>query len=738
MNKKIALVTAMCMLLSSTAIFADNKESDAQVKAPINEPIKTSLVDSQAMVQEAKEVSEEKLTQILTDIKKRFVIDDKEATFRYSVNYESGINVYNFSWENDKATTYLKYGEDGNVYWYYNYSKESKLPVYEVKTKTLPKYNKNEAKAIAENFILKALPKQHVDFKMTGDTGNLNASMYNFEFKYLKNNIPVEGISSTVLVDSITGKVSNFSTSLNNSISYESANAILSPEDAKKAYKNELGIKLIYSSEYDYEKNVFKNTKILYVPVYGNEYVIDAKTGNRINLYRDLYNMGYGEKGSANESIQDAGPKEVQLTEQEIAEIQQKAKLSSLVEVKAKINEYKLELLEKDMSVTSAQLYESKINADSGYIWSVNYASADDKKNLSVQLDAKTLELIGFSSYGSGYGENKISSSNIERAKLEASKTIKKYSKISEKNLYMDQTYLNEQIGISSQYVYVKYLRKENSIEFPENYVNVAYDALNNKIVSYNKNWYDIKLPQAGKIISPDAIYDKIFKENQIELKYRVIYESSSKISGKLIYEVNQDNYKKPLSFDAVSGERIVADSESDTTIKEYKDLSKSKYQDEIRALTLLGIGFKGGDLYPEKTISHDEFLYLISQTFEYTPMPLYDIKMLSQDQKNIIEEQLRARAILDKDENLQNRNISNQEAVKYLVRALGYEKLALHTEIFKLNITDSKDVLEKYYGYVAIGDALDIIVKDKENIFMPSGNATRDKALKMIYNYLR
>lgn len=732
MNRKIALVTAMCMLLSPTSIFADSKGSEAEVKTSIN----TSLVDSQATVQEGKEVSEEKLTQILTDIKKRFLIDDKEATFRYSVNYESGINVYNFSWENDKTSTYIKYGEDGNVYWYYNYNKENKLPVYDVKIKNLPKYNKNEAKAIAENFILKAFPKQHIDFKLIRDTGNLNSNMYNFEFKYSKNNIPVEGITAVVLIDSITGKISNFTTSLNNSILYESDAAIINSEEAKKAYKNELGMKLIYSAEYDYEKNIFKNTKILYVPAYGNEYVIDAKTGKRINLYTDLYNMAYGGK-AANESTADTAPK-VQLTEQEIAEIQQKAKLSSLVEVKTKINEYKLELLEKDMSVTSAQLYESKINTESGYIWSVNYASADDKKNLSVQLDAKTLELIGFSSYGSESGENKISASHIERAKLEADKTIKKYSKISDKNLYIDETYSNEQIGSSSQYVYLRYLRKENSIEFPENYINIVYDVLNNKILSYNKNWYDIKLPQPGKIISSDVIYDKIFKENQIELKYRVIYESSSKIIGRLIYEVNQDNYKKPLVFDAVSGQRIVSQNESDTTIEEYKDLSKSKYKDEISALTLLGIGFKGGELYPAKNIGHDEFLYLISQTFEYTPRPLYDIKSLSQSQKDSLEDQLSARGILDKNEKMQNRSITNQEAIKYLVRALGYEKLAVHTEIFKLNIADLKNVSEKYYGYVAIGDALDIIVKDKENKFLPSGTTTRDQALKMIYNYLK
>ena len=152
-----------------------------------------------------------------------------------------------------------------------------------MKIKSLPEYDRSEAKVIAENFLLKALPKQSRDFRIKQGTGNLSSDMYSFEFEYFRNSIPAEGISATVMVNSITGDISNFSTSLNNSISYESYEGALTPQSAEKAYRSELGVKLVYQSEYDYEKNVFKRTKLLYVPAYGNEYVIDAKTGKRIN-----------------------------------------------------------------------------------------------------------------------------------------------------------------------------------------------------------------------------------------------------------------------------------------------------------------------------------------------------------------------------------------------------------------------------------------------------------------------
>lgn len=735
MKKIAALTTMTCLLLSTGMIYAQTPGNAAAV-SPQPQAIDASLVDSQASSVQGKEVSEEKLTGIISDIKKRFVIDDRGATFRYSVNYESGITLYNFSWESQETSTYMKYGEDGNVYWYYSYAKESGIPSYQVKIKSLPKYDRAEARVTAENFLLKALPKQSRDFRIKPGTGNLSSDMYSFEFEYLRNSIPAEGITASIMVNSITGEVSNFSTSLNNSISYEAYAGALTPQSAEKAYRSEIGVKLIYQSEYDYEKNVFSRTKLLYVPAYGNEYVIDAKTGKRINLYRDFYDMQYAGRGEG-EATKDSAPM-IQLTEQEMTEIQSKAKLSSLIQAKTKIAGYGLELLEKDMAVTSAQLYESKMNTKSGYIWSVNYSSPDDRKNLSVQLDAGNLEIMGFSSYGYGYSDNQISQAQIDKARVKAAETLKRYAGISQEVLKLDEVYLSEQLGSRSQYVSVRYVREENSVEFPENYVNIVYDTASQKIKSYYRNWYDIELPKPSNTVSSDIIYDKIFKENKIELKYRIIYASSSKIDGKLIYEINQDDYRKPLVFDALTGERIVAANDSDMAIEEYKDISQSRYQEEIKTLMLLGIGFKGGELRPSAAIRHDEFLYLISQTFEYTPVPLYSMERLSDSQITSIEQQLVSRGIIDRDEKLQSRAISHQEAVKYLIRALGYEKLAVHTEIFKLNLADAEKVTEKFYGYVAIGDALDIIVKDAQNRFLPSSNTTRDQALKMIYNYLR
>lgn len=728
MKRRLAAVTIFFMVVSSTSIFA-------QEAGPENgsiSSIPSGLQGPASIITQDKEVSPEKLTEILSKIKQKFVIYDEDAVFKYSIDFEYGINMYNLSWDSENYNTYIKYGEDENIYWYYSYAKEKSRPEINPKIKSLPAYDKKQASAIAEDFIQKSLPKEYNNFKFKANTGTLNSNVYNFELEYYKNEIQVDPISATIVVDAVTGKIINFSTSLNNSIEYEDQNGVLSLAQAKEAYKSQLGVKAIYQSEYNYKDNTIDNVKLVYVPVYGREYVIDAKTGKRINQYGNEMGASTSKEMTSSDQGQPA------LTEQEISEIQSKSDLASLNQVKAKIATYGIEILKSDMTVNSAQLYESKLNTSSGYIWSVNYIGSGNQTSANIRVDAKTMELVGFNLNNNEYSENQITKAQLEKAKLMAEKSLSRYSKLSKSKLSLDTVNLSEQENSKSPYVYIRYIRVENTVEFPENYVDMTYNVANNTVISFNQNWYNLKFPDPKNIVSKDTIYNQVFKENQIMLKYKINYLSNSAIKSNLIYEVNQDDYSKPIIFDALTGKRIVSDQPEKAAPSEYKDLDKSKYQKEIQTLLTLGIGFSGGELNPKKTINQDEYLYLIAQTFEYMPVPLYKMETMTQLQKNNIEEQLRARGVLLDDEKLLSQEITGEEAVKYLVRALGYEKIAVNSQIFKLDINDKDKVSDKYTGYVAIGDVLGIIIKDDNNNFDPQRKTTREEALKMVYNYLK
>lgn len=730
MKKKIAIATIICMISASSSVFAQEVYMEKTVDnlAKVKDIHDVQVID--------KEVSPEKLKLILTDVKQRFVVYDQDASFKYSLSLENGINMYNLSWDGPKYSTYIKYGEDKNVYWYYSSKKDQGI-YSETRIKQLPGYEKKHAQDIAQAFLQKALPSEYKNFKLKQDSGNLSSNMYSFEFIYTQNDIKVDGVMTNVLVDAADGKIISYSTSMDSSVKYNDIAGTISKEEAKKAYENELGVKLIYQSQYDYEKNKIDKLNLVYIPNYSTEYVIDAKTGKRINISSNMNGGGYAGVSMLDKGASE-GANQVTLTEQEIADIKSKADLASLNEAKAKVKSYNLEILDSNMAVESAQLYESKENTKSGYIWSISYIGDSFEKRASVELDAKSLDLIGFNSYNYSYSENEINSLQVENAKKDAEKILNKYSNIKLNNLLLDENSIQNQLKNKNAYIYLTYNRVENNVEFPENYIDITYDVSKQKIISYRKNWYEIKFPSAENIVSKTTIYDKIFKENDISLKYKISYNKSMKAISNLVYEVNQDDYTKPLIFDALTGKRVIAENYTSKPELKYSDVEKSKYKEEINTLLALGIGFQGSELKPQTFIRQDELLYLISQTFEYVPVPLYKIESLTQAQKKEIEDQLRYIGVLAENETMTAKQITKEETAKYLVRALGYEKIASHSEIFKLGINDATEVEPSNIGYIAISDALNIIIKDQKNNFSPKEKTTREEALKMIYNYLK
>ena len=725
MKRKLAMAMIVCMIATSSAAFSQEI---------IKNDVKLIPTEEKEVSAEEKEVSQEKLKNIISDVKQRLVIYDQDANFIYSVSLENGINMYSLSWDGPKYGTYIKYGEDKNIYWYYS-SQKDKEAYSSTRFKQLPSYDKNNAQNIANDFLQKVLPNEYKNFILKKDSSELNSNIYSFEFNYLKNNIEVDGITANILVDASDGKIVSYSTSLDSGIKYPDSSNIISKEIAKNTYKEELGLKLIYESDYDYEKNTIKKINLRYIPNYGQEYVIDAKTGKKVNISRITEGGGYAgvsmlDKGASNETSQ------VRLTEQELSEIKSKADFASVNQAKEKIQSYGLEILDSNMKVDSAQLYETKRDSKSGYTWSLTYTSSNSENIVNVYLDAKTLELLGFSSYNYTYTDVGVTKSQIEEAKKESEKIIKKYSDVSMKNLKLDENSIQYQIDSKTPYIYLTYIRLEGGIEFPENNIYTIYDINKSKIVSYQKRWEDIKFPDTANVVSLDQIYDKIFKENDISLKYKISYDKSKTVAF-LVYEVNQNDYTKPLIFDALTGNRLVSKISTKPEL-EYKDIEKSIYKDEIKTLLSLGIGFQGGELKPQENIRQDELLYLIAQTFEYVPVPLYKIDKLTSDQKKDIERQLRSIGVLSKNETMTSKAITREETVKYLVRALGYEKIASRSEIFNLAIKDSSSVENSYKGYVAIGDVLNIITKDQNANFKPKDNTTREEALKMIHNYLK
>ena len=80
---------------------------------------------------------------------------------------------------------------------------------------------------------------------------------------------------------------------------------------------------------------------------------------------------------------------------------------------------------------------------------------------------------------------------------------------------------------------------------------------------------------------------------------------------------------------------------------------------------------------------------------------------------------------------------VKREQAVKFIVRALGYERAAILENIFDTRFNDKAEITQGLHGHVAIARALGIVAGDDNGNFHPQRRVTRAESAIMLYNFL-
>lgn len=714
MKNKAAIMSVMMstMLMNPMSIYAETM-AENNVSMPGAGIMVDKMDEAKPSAGAGSELSESKLEKIITDVKKRLPINDKEAEFNYSVGLEYGQNYYSLSWETKEASQQVRYGADGNIYDYYHYPKMDYGIGQEIKK--LPEYTQAEMARLAQEFLAKCFPAEYKNFTLTRN--EFNRGNHNLEYRYSKNGIPVENVTASVTINDSTGQIRSYGTSYNGAVKYDATGGIVSKASAEQTYKTKMGLKKIYTYDYDYENKTLKNVKIVYVPRLDSRYAIDAKTGAVVLTQEGRYRLN--ESKSMGGAVQDAASN---LTPQERTQIQLKSGLKSMEQAQAAVQG--TGLVPRDAKLTGTSLYE-RIYDETTYVWSLNYTKGEDY--YGIELDAESLALTSFYGGATYSSEKAVTANDIAKAKAAAASFVNKFGQKYQGKMELNTAELENNIGTKTNTVVLEYVRFENDAYLMGNGINLTYDIKQNKIVGYNLNWTKINLPKYSTYADENIVFKQIFEENKIGLTYKLSLDENTQTDrAKLYYDVQGD---QPLVFSAQTGERIK--SEAISTGITYSDINDSQYKDEINALAALGIGFKDGKLAPKATITQKEFLDLLLQTKQYYyPMPL-------DAGKDINTAPYVAASLLLKGEQITNNPLTRQEAAKYIVRAAGYEKLAQHTEIFVAQIPDISQADNALKGHIIISNTLGFTDTGKNQKFSPKSSTSREVALKMIYNYL-
>ena len=685
MRKRVSLLLALVMVITAIPFAAFAQEYDKQLEDAI---IKS---------------------------KELFSIGEEYDRFDYSISTYDDKMSFHLYWSDSKnaiGSIDVTITSDGIVtdYGKWSVSSDKDRP-------KLPKVSKEEGLKVAQEFIARVSPqfKDNLEYVKDNEPLNIYSNSYRYYFVRTVNNIPYYNNGINVYVDNFTGEVISYYVNWDMDLKFADTKGVMPIDKANNLYREKLGLDLIYKPKYN--SNAIEYY-LVYGPLYYNLY-LNAKTGEVVLNY-EYYG---GAMGALTSDADEAKEKNLS-----------PAELEAVESVKGIINKEEAEKiardileLDKDYKASYVRLYKSW-NRDDSYYWHLSFEknANNEYRSANISINAKTKEVISFDRY-EPIPEAAKAKYNKEQSLDIAKKLIEKLAK-DKKDLVELNEYQNIVVPLYDQNYYSFYfIRKYGNAYVENNGINISVDAVNGKVTSYYLNWNEAEFPSQDNIITKDKAHDILLEQVGLELRYINPYvDGRDNKEAVLVYGLKSN---KPSDLDAYTGKILDSDGDpyEESRVITYNDIENSYAKDKINILAQFGIALPGEEFRPKDEIIQKDFLYLLAKV---------DYSYLEIDDEERLYQYLINRGIIKDKEKAPEAKVTKEEAIKYIIRALYYDKIADIEGIFKDIFKDSNDISPELKGYAAIAYGLNI-VEGSNGYLNPKKNISREDAANMIYNYL-
>ncbi|WP_024831658.1 YcdB/YcdC domain-containing protein [Ruminiclostridium josui] len=668
----------------------------------------------------------------------------KECTkFSYNIYNRNDRIVWSLLWndEDSQKNINVQIDEDNLISSYNSYDYMENV------NKKIPKYSKDQAKKIAEQFVNHLNPKLLDKFKLNESNAYGYSGGYNFGYVRQENGINFENDFINVSINSYTGKVVTYTCNYSKDTKFEDPSNIISLNQAQKAYAEKLGLKLVYNVKLENEKPV---TYLAYVPKTTNKY-IDAVTGEVVTVknYRMLENGATEyEKYALMDTAATGSISNIALTPDELEAVNGISNLITKEAADKKLRSISTFNLDSSYKLTNSYLGKDWRYSNS-LAWTLTYTKVLDEskkliRQIHITVDAKTGLLIEF---WADYipDSNAVPQKSMEQAKAICDETLKALMPDIYAKVKYDDTYITYESKPESRYSF-RYIRVENGIECRDNYISINYDNLSGNIDSLYTNWSnELKFDAPKNIITVEeankVLFNKIgygikyipddSEETDISIedyKYGTIY-SKNAVLGYLV------DTSKPCNISAVNGD--ILDSSGvvykEDKVEDYRDVNGIKAEDKVKILTQMGIRYIQDELRPADALLQKDYFVLLSKLNDF-----YYIDRVADNDKAIenMYSQLIAQGIITKAEKAPLSVITREEAAKYFIKFKGLSEVAEIKGIYKSSFKDASKINPDLLGYVCLTAGFKAMNGSNGN-FMPKNKMTRLDGLMTIYNFL-
>ena len=657
----------------------------------------------------------DKMQSILEKVKERIGDTADFENFSSETNNINGKTYYRFSWGDEDASKYRDMSltvDEAGIISNYNYYDES---VYSNKNEPSIKIMSYDNALIKTKELVKILNPdiyQNLIIEKTNETQSLYHDTYNFLIKRVHNDIEVYQDTGYVSVNNDVTRIISFNINYTDVQKPESQN-IIDMAYAWESFFENVGMELKYHSKYDDGKvSVYP----VYIPKLNNNQYIDAVEGEICDIVRvKNSNVTNFSAGAMNDALKEES--QMSLSQYEKAELERISGLISEEEAEKKIRSIQVLDFYEKLQISSVQLNKSIVNDKEEYYYTLNfkYEGENEYKYAYATLNAKTGEIISWST-NEQYTDKKLEGDEL----IESAKNS--LLKISTKKF--DDNDLDGYRVKDSNAGLVSYTRYVNGIPFENDTARIRINPENKKVTSFSVNYTDVEFPLLGGVLSEDEAARKLSEQTELKLYYIPTY-IDEKLVLKAGYKLENLYY---CTIDAFSG-KLVNDITTEKTVLEYTDILGHYAEDAIKTLALYGIGFESGKMMPDKLISQKEYATLLVSTFiRRYPIVLKENEVMAEYFGRAKNE-----GIIKAEDGNPDDDLTREKAAVYMIRAMGAEKYAQLSQIYKPMFLD----VTEYVGYISLLSGMGVVKGDGSGRFNPKDNLTRADAIMLIYNYL-
>ena len=728
------------------------------------------------------EYGAEQMQEMIKAVKPRLEVSEDCTEFDW--NYNSPSYYRNASWRlswSDKQYTkeyYVVCDTKGNItsYSFRDWSDNSGREI------ALPKYTKKELAETAKAFLRKLCPEAAEKMQLVNsNSSGFYSKSYIFYFERYENEIPVPDDTASVTVNYITGKPTALSCNFNYNVDFDKPSLTLDEDKAKKTLIEAQEMILSYRLKNEYDDNgkiTERKAYLVYTP--SVRYLsVDANT-QELYLERNTWNVntqasdkfGVMQDSAAGNGALESERAEYELTPEELAQIEVLDNLITKQEAVELVVSNEYLFIDKQATAVKAELrqitdnnyyynYADAENRDKDlYKWVLNFSAPYEAtvKNgyfspyMNAVVDAQTGEIISFSANTkdhSYYEAQHTQAPELKYTTENAQELFTAFAKTQIPELVEDTRVSNTGNSVVIKYVYdknadknavyrnanINLVRVNEGVDFTYNNISGGVDLVTGKITRFSYNWYENVVFESPKqAITPDEAYMVLLNSDGFGLNYEInsdytynkYLEDTSKgtidydelytrhIYSRLVY--SGYNYIG-TTVSAIGGEIIDYNANALVREKEYdyKDIQEHWAQADISTLCDLGFAFDKEyfAFKPEEYITIQEYTNLLNffNQYPYTMMEENDSKTES--------------------------FITRTQAVKYIIDAAGYYKIAQMPDIFITDFADNSELAREDVGFIAIARGLGF-VQGSANTFRPYEKMTRAEAVTMVFNFIK